>query len=118
MASYTRHLQFKKDTIREIQQRDNYSCLFCRIGYHCENFDPCNMNYITHDIMHFIPKSKLGLGIPENGVEGCRYHHHLLDNGNLGLRTEMLKKMENYLKSIYPKWNKKDLVYRKYKEVK
>lgn len=115
MASYTRLLQFKKETIREIQYRDNFTCLFCKIGYQCENYSPNNMDYIVHDIMHYIPKSKLGLGIPENGVEGCRYHHRLLDNGNKGLREEMLKIMEKYLRSLYPNWDKKDLVYRKYK---
>lgn len=114
MPNYTKLLQFNKDTIRTIQQRDNYSCLFCRIGYHCEEFDPNKMDFIVHDIMHFIPKSKLGLGIEENGVEGCRYHHHLLDNGNQNLRKEMLSIMENYLKSLYPNWDKSKLVYKKW----
>lgn len=114
MPNYTKLLQFNKDTIKAIQQRDNYSCLFCRIGYHCEEFDPNKMDFIVHDIMHFIPKSKLGLGIEENGVEGCRYHHHLLDNGNQSLRKEMLKIMENYLKSFYPNWDKSNLVYKKW----
>ena len=116
MPKYTKLLNFSKETIREIQRRDNYSCLFCRVGYHCEDFDPNKLDFIIHDIMHFIPKSKMGLGIPENGVEGCRYHHHMLDNGNKNRRGEMLKIMENYLKSIYPGWNKSKLVYRKYED--
>lgn len=114
MSGYTKLLRFDKKTIRRIQQRDNYSCLFCRIGYHCEEFNPNKLDFIVHDIMHFIPKSKLGLGIEENGVEGCRYHHHLLDNGNKNLRQEMLDIMEKYLQSIYPDWSKDKLVYRKY----
>ena len=114
MASYTKLLNFDKKTIQNIQQRDNYSCLFCRTGYHCEEFDPNKLDFIIHDIMHFIPKSKMGLGIPENGIEGCRYHHHMLDNGNKGRRAEMLKIMENYLKSIYPTWDRSKLIYRKY----
>lgn len=116
MAGYTKLLNFDKKTRQQVQQRDNYSCLFCRIGYHCEEFVPNKLDFIIHDIMHFIPKSKMGLGIPENGVEGCRYHHHMLDNGNKGRRAEMLKIMENYLKSIYPNWDRSKLVYRKYED--
>ena len=115
MPNYTKLLQFDKDTIKRIQQRDNYSCLFCRIGYHCEEFNPNSLDFIVHDIMHFVPKSKLGLGIEENGVEGCRYHHSLLDNGNKNLRKEMLSIMEEHLKSLYPNWNKENLVYKKWK---
>ena len=36
--------------------------------------------------MHIVNKSQGGLGIEQNGVLGCRYHHGLLDNGNKGLR--------------------------------
>ena len=115
MPKYTKQLQFDKDTIKRIQQRDNYSCLFCRIGYHCEEFNPNSLDFIVHDIMHYIPKSKLGLGIEENGVEGCRYHHSLLDNGNKNLRKEMLSIMEEHLKSFYPNWNKENLIYKKWK---
>ena len=114
MPSYTKLLQFNKKTIREIQQRDNYSCLFCRLGYECDTFDPNKLDFIIHDIMHFIPKSKMGLGIPENGVEGCRFHHSMLDNGNKGKRKEMLGIMEEYLKSIYPDWDKNKLIYKKW----
>lgn len=115
MTKYTKKLQFDKDTIKRIQQRDNYSCLFCKIGYHCEKNNPNSLEYVIHDIMHFIPKSKLGLGIEENGVEGCRYHHMLLDNGNQNLKKEMLLIMEKYLQSIYTNWSKEDLIYKKWK---
>lgn len=114
MAGYTKLLQFDKETIKKIQIRDDYTCLFCRLNYHMEKFNPNSLDFIVHDIMHFVPKSKLGLGIEENGVEGCRYHHSLLDNGNKGLRDEMLKIMEKYLKSKYPNWSKNNLIYRKY----
>lgn len=112
MPSYTKLLQFDKATQRLIYERDRM-CLFCKLEYHMEGFNPNKMDCIIHDVMHFIPKSKLGLGIPENGVWGCRYHHHMLDNGKGGYRKEMLKIMANYLKSLYPNWNKEALVYRK-----
>lgn len=57
-----------------------------------------SMQYSIKDIMHYIPKSKQGLGIEQNGVLGCRYHHHLLDNGSKGLREEMLKMAKEYLR--------------------
>lgn len=114
MPKYTKYLQFDKDTIRRIRMRDNYSCIFCQAGYMSENFDPNKMDYIIHDIMHFIPKSHMGLGVEQNGAEGCRYHHMLLDNGNQGVRDEMLVIFEEYLKSKYENWDKDKLVYKKY----
>lgn len=114
MSRYTKLLQFNNDTKNRIYERDNYSCLFCKMKYHTENRNMSSLEFNIFDIMHFIPKSSLGLGIEENGVCGCRYHHHLLDNGNKGLRDEMLSIMEEHLKSIYPNWDKNKLVYRKY----
>ena len=114
MAGYTKLLKFDKATIKKIIIRDNQTCLFCKLNYHCENLKIESLDYLVHDIAHFIPKSKMGLGIEENGFECCRYHHHLLDNGNKGLRKEMLKIAENYLKSKYDNWNRGKLIYRKY----
>lgn len=116
MVGYTKLLRFDKNTIKKIQIRDDYTCLFCKLGYHMEKYNPNSLDFIVHDIAHFIPKSKMGLGIEENGIECCRYHHHLMDNGNKGLRYEMLKITENYLKSKYSEWNKSNLVYRKYEK--
>ena len=114
MASYTKLLQFDKPTRERIFERDNYSCLFCKISYNTNNMNLSNLEFNIFDAMHFIPKSKLGLGIEENGVCGCRVHHHLLDNGNKGLRQEMLLIMEEYLKQCYPDCDKKNLVYKKW----
>lgn len=114
MAKYTKLLQFSKETREAIYKRDNYSCLFCRLGYHIVGKNLSSIEFNIFDAMHFINKSQMGLGIEENGVCGCRYHHSLLDNGNKGLRKEMLSIMEEYLKSKYPDWNKDDLIYRKW----
>lgn len=113
MPSYTKLLQFSKETKKAIYERDE-GCIFCRMNYHMHPKFPNVMDCIILDPMHFINKSSMGLGIEENGVCGCRYHHHLLDNGGKGLRAEMLSIMEEYLKSMYPNWDKKDLVYRKW----
>lgn len=98
---------FKQSTRELIRQRDRYQCLFCRLGKYGKS--QCG----RMEIMHYINRSAGGLGIPENGVTGCTYHHQLLDNGNKGYRKEMLADMEEYLKGIYPDWNKADLYYKK-----
>lgn len=100
--------EFSQQTKELIRQRDQYQCLFCRLG----KYGKSECTWLT-DIMHYINKSAGGLGIPENGVLGCRYHHSLLDNGNKGYREDMLADMRAYLKSIYPHWNKEDLYFRK-----
>lgn len=114
MSKYTKQLQFDEKTRQKVYERDNYSCLFCEIGYHIERKNLSDLEFNIFDIMHFIPKSKMGLGIEENGVCGCRYHHHLLDNGNKGLRKEMLSILEKYLKQRYPEWDKGNLTYKKW----
>lgn len=113
MASYTKLLHVSKDTYSEILRRDE-GCIFCKQGYYMHPKFPNTMDCMILDAMHYIPKSSMGLGIPENLAIGCRYHHHLMDNGNKGLRKEMLEMVEEYLKSIYPNWDKEKLVYRKW----
>lgn len=71
-------------------------------------------DYSGEDAMHIIPKSHSGLGIEENGVFGCRYHHYLLDNGDRVLRDEMQDIIETYMKSIYTDWSRDKLMYRKW----
>lgn len=109
---YTRKLQFDTRTKKKIYERECGECIFCNMNYHMENAS--GMLVEIKDVMHYIPKSQMGLGIEQNGALGCRYHHNLLDNGNKGLRQEMLDRFEAYLKRIYPDWNKEELVYRKY----
>ena len=73
-----RKFQFNEKARHEICARDDETCIFCRRGYHMENKD--TLLYRKKDIMHYINKSQGGLGLPENGAVGCRYHHMLLDN--------------------------------------
>lgn len=109
---YTKQLQFSKAEQEKIWIRDNGCCIFCTMGFHRKEKYAFALE--IKDVMHFIPKSSLGLGIEQNGAIGCRYHHMLLDNGNKGLREEMLKLFEEYLKSKYQDWDREKLVYRKY----
>lgn len=106
----TKACEFSQEARTRIWSRDQ-GCIFCQMNYHMapEEFTA------TRDlqIMHFIPRSQGGLGIPENGAVGCIYHHMLLDNGR-DTRAEMLEIFENYLKSHYKEWDKKKLVYSKW----
>ena len=113
MNKSTKQLHFSKETQRSVLERDK-GCIFCRMGYHMQPPGGSSLCYVILDVMHYVNRSAGGLGIEENGVTGCRYHHHLLDNGNKGLRPEMLEIMEKYLKSIYPDWDKEKLYYKKW----
>ena len=99
---------FNSVTRELIRQRDRYQCLFCRL----KKYGKSECDWIQ-DIMHYINRSAGGLGVEQNGVLGCRYHHNLLDNGNKGYRKEMLEDMRKYLQGIYPDWKEEDLYYRK-----
>ena len=108
--------QFDEKTKEEIWYRDNGTCIFCAARYHMENKD--QIQYQRKDPMHYINKSQGGLGIARNGAVGCRYHHGLLDNGNKGLRGEMLEIFKEHLMQQYPDWNEKELVYDKWSFLK
>lgn len=101
---------FDKKTREEIYNRDR-GCIFCRVGRWEGGND---FEKSIHDTVHIINKSQGGLGIVTNGVEGCRYHHHLLDNGNQGLRKELLAYAKDYLRELYPGWSEEQQVYKKY----
>ena len=107
----TKALQFSQETINQIGERDE-RCIFCKMWYNMPSKP--KYEHAILDIMHIVPKSQGGLGIEENGVLGCRYHHSLLDNGNKGLRAEMMDMIEGYMKDKYPEWDKSKLVYKKY----
>lgn len=111
MKKRTKALQFSKKTIIEIMERDQ-ECIPCKLGYSIEGAEPMELQ--TMDPMHVVNKSKGGLGVKENGVRGCRYHHHLLDNGNKGLRQRMIEDLEQYLKDLYPGWSRESVTYQKY----
>lgn len=105
------NLNFTKEIAEKIVERDEV-CLFCKAGYHMEC--KSEMLYGIPDIMHYKNKSQGGLGIEENGVLGCRYHHGLLDNGHLGLREEMLEMMREHLMDHYPEWSEAALTFKKW----
>lgn len=85
-----------------VWKRDGYKCIFCH-----KKVPMFNAN------AHFIPRSQGGLGIEENIFTACENCHDQQDNGLHSLQMEQY--VETYLKSKYQNWNKKDLIYKKYK---
>lgn len=81
-----------------VWERDNQRCIIC--GNH-EAMPSC----------HFISRSKSGLGIKENIVTLCNFCHFKYDN--TALRKEIKEFLKDYLKSKYPDWDERNLVYRK-----
>lgn len=114
MHKRTKYLKYDKETAMKVIERQEHECLFCKMGYHIEKQNLSNLEFNVYDIAHFINRSQGGLGVEENLVLLCRFHHHHLDNSNKGLRKEMLMIMEEYLKQCYPEWNKEKLVYKKW----
>lgn len=111
-SKQARAREFSPKARKEIYQRDNMQCIFCKIDYHMEGATWLDREVLS--IMHYIPRSKNGLGIPQNGAVGCQHHHNMLDNGNLGNREEMLGLFKAYLQNHYRDWNEEKLVYNKW----
>lgn len=103
--------EFSLAARKKIIERDNEECIFCRLQYEMEG---AGWLATVKGIMHYIPRSQGGLGIPENGAYGCQWHHEMMDNGNRGKREEMLGIFREYLQGHYPDWDKDKLVYDKW----
>ena len=116
MSKYTKYLEFSQKERIAIRERDNYMCIFCQVGY---RMPPANeMGKNMQDIMHYIPRSSLGLGIRQNGAVGCRYHHNMMDNGSSGDRKEMLDMFRAYLDVFYPDFPDTERKYDKWSFLK
>ena len=82
-----------------VNRRDNGLCVYCgRPGL---------------PEAHFIPRSKGGLGIPQNILTLCRSCHDAFDHGTKRDREGMREYFREYLMSVYPDWKEENLVYRK-----
>jgi len=104
MHKRTKALQFDKKTIQEIFERDE-DCIFCKqfgLAPHDNNIFDC---------AHIVNKSQGGMGVKENGVKSCRFHHHEMDNGN---GTHLREYAEEYLTNIYDNWSKSSVTYSKW----
>ena len=60
---------------------------------------------------HYIARSQMGLGIPQNGLTLCPICHRRYDQTTD--RKQMREYFREYLKSKYENWNEEALIYRK-----
>lgn len=109
MNKRTKSLQFPKEVRMELIQRDN-GCFFCKRGIHMTGSLPGDRSIL--DPMHIVNKSQGGLGVLQNGVIGCRWHHTLMDNSEYN--AEMRTMAEDYLKILYPGWTPGSVTYNKW----
>ena len=92
---------------QEVWLRDEGRCVVCG-----------NMFNVMPNA-HYIPRSKGGLGIPENIVTLCtelteNQCHRRFDFGTEEERETIGQKIREYLQAHYPDWDEDKLVYRKY----
>lgn len=85
-------------TKKRVYERDQKCCIFCGAPGLPE--------------AHYIPRSHGGLGIEQNIITVCRPCHDKLDNSTQ--RQQMLKEAAEHLKSFYPDWNERNLIYDKW----
>ena len=109
MKKRTKSLQFPKNVRLELIERDR-GCFFCKRGIHMTKITRSDM--AIFDPMHIVNKSQGGLGVVENGLIGCRGHHHLMDNSEYG--PEMREIAKDYLRIRYPGWTEEMVTYSKW----
>jgi hypothetical protein len=87
----------------EAWERDGHCCIICGSPAAMPN-------------SHYIKRSQGGLGIPKNIATMCLNCHTEYDSGH---NPERIKaKFKLYLKSCYPDWDEKELVYNKWEGFK
>jgi len=94
-------LAISPETREKVTIRDGGLCVYCRRPGLPE--------------AHFIPRSKGGLGIPENILTLCRECHDRFDRGKKVERLGMREYFREYLSGIYEDWDESKLVYDKWR---
>ena len=97
MNKSTKACAISKEVRQQVIERDNGLCIFCGSQ--------------AVDIMHYISRGRLGLGIKENLACGCRSCHTMLDHS--GDRALMLIRFKNYLNLHYYQFSDERRVYKK-----
>lgn len=98
VSKRTKALQIPPNVKAAVWERDGGCCVYC--GSH--NAAP---------VAHYIARSHGGLGIEENILTLCGECHRRYDQTTK--RREMKEFFREYLKSKYPEWDEKNLIYRR-----
>jgi len=112
MSKRSRACEYPPSVRKKIYERQHGKCLFCMLEYEMDGASYYETGF--HEIMHVVPRSHGGLGIEQNGVLGCIYHHRMMDNGSNGKREEMLEICREYLRRVYPDFDFNQVTYMKY----
>ena len=106
MRKDTKARDFDRKAKVAISQRDSIDgwpcCVFCGAAA------PAPLAWSN---AHYIARSQLGLGIPENGLTLCPVCHRRYDQTTA--REEMRGFFREYLRDHYEDWSEEDLIYRK-----
>lgn len=97
MNKRTKALQIPQSVKEKVWERDG-GCVYC--GSH--NAAP---------VAHYIARSHGGLGIEENILTLCGECHRRYDQTTK--RRDMKEFFREYLKSKYPEWDEKNLIYKR-----
>ena len=99
MHNRTKAVAIPKEVREAVEKRDGYRCIFCGSGN-------------ARGEAHYVNRSQGGLGIEQNIVTVCRNCHREMDTGK---NTKFFREIaKEYLKSKYPGWDEKKLVYNKW----
>lgn len=98
MHKRTKALDITKKVKDAVWERDGHCCILCGNPQAMPN-------------AHYIARSHSGLGIEQNIVTLCAACHHQYDQ--TADRQIIKAEIELYLRSQYPGWDEKNLVYRK-----
>ena len=97
--------EFPPKVRKEIMRRDMSRCCYCHTKHNLT---------IAHA---FVPRSKGGLGVKENGVVLCMLCHHKLDNGLDKEHQPIKQHIEDYMRRLYDV-SIREITYNKYSNFK
>ena len=97
MRQRTKALALTSDVREKVWHRD-LACVYCGSPYGMPN-------------AHYISRGQGGLGTEENILTLCADCHRRYDQ--TAERAQMREFFKAYLKSKYPEWDEKNLVYRR-----
>ena len=95
----------RPDVRTTVMQRDSIDghpcCIYCGSPRYLE-------------IAHYVPRSRGGMGVPENLAVLCTKCHRALDNGSdISLARDIKEVFRFWLAFNYPNWNEEGVTYRK-----
>ena len=99
MSSMSKACDISAKVRQEVLKRDNHCCILC--------------GEYNVQIAHYIPRSRGGLGIPQNLACLCVRCHGDYDNSKY--HKQIKSQFKTYLKAVYEDWQEDKLIYSKWR---